>query len=540
LPFRKTDYCSIIPPINDSFSDKSYPVELLIFLERLHHHWEKFAFFLGFTVDEVDAIQGSESCIGCFQRVWRMPDLKRHHNEEILYLTLQKADIRLGETGTPLQGVSVHVEVNGETVASAHISSPAIAQRGSLKKVVDRRHRYSEQKSNSSGYGSIEGTAVQYSRFSSQQTTADNDDTASQVSLPQVRNDGNISKENDSEEHLSSPIAGSFPPLPAHFPSEEPSPSFSSLQRPVSLQLTQAKHSETESLSSPQVVPEPPSFQPDDEVTFSSTSSESLGMGLYGEVLVVQHGGRKYAAKEYCRRFVAPEDLKKKFNASILRLNHPNIVSLLGVYKIRGTDRSVVVMEKFPQSLESVCEDERVELEPRRKLSILSHIADGLAYLHLHDVTHGDLIPSNVLLTVPDYTARISDYGNSLVRPISTACTEGRQDRTNLCDYLPPEAHEGEITDKVDVFAFGHLSLYVVLRTKPHPLKNQIYRLNRKLVPRTEVERRKDYFDEMCTKATGVLAPLFDWTKMCLADEANERPQMKNFTSHCSLYHRIN
>ena len=255
---------------------------------------------------------------------------------------------------------------------------------------------------------------------------------------------------------------------------------------------------------------------------------------------MVEHGSRKYAGKEYCRRFVAPEDLKKKFTTSILRLNHPNIVSLLGVCKIRGTDRSVVVMEKFPQSLESVCEDKRVELEPRRKLSILSHVADGLAYLHLHDVTHGDLIPSNVLLTVPDYTARISDYGNSLVRPISTACTEGRQDRTNLCDYLPPEAHEGEITNKVDVFAFGHLSLYVVLLRKPHPLKNQIYRLNRKLVPRTEVERRKDYFDEMCTKATGVLAPLFNWAKMCLADDAKERPQIKNFSGHCSLYHRSN
>ena len=96
LPFRKTDYCSIIPRINHCYPDKSYPVELLIFLERLHHHWEKFAFFLGFTVDEVDAIQSCESCIGCFQRVWRMPDLKRRHNEEILYLTLQKADIRLG------------------------------------------------------------------------------------------------------------------------------------------------------------------------------------------------------------------------------------------------------------------------------------------------------------------------------------------------------------------------------------------------------------------------------------------------------------
>ena len=337
------------------------------------------------------------------------------------------------------------------------------------------------------------------------------------------RDDSNISEEDDS----SSPIA-------AQTPSEKSSSScISSSQRPGTLLLARAKHSQRESLSSPQG-PEPPSFLPDDEVTFSVTSSESLGMGLYGEVLVVEHNSRKYAAKEYSRRFIDPMDLKKKFTDRILRLRHANVVPLLGVLCIRGTDRWVVVMEKYSQSLEAVCEDERVEMDPRRKLSILGQVAEGLAYLHDNDVTHGDLIPSNVLLTEPDYMARISDYGNSLVRPISTTCTEGRQDRTYLCDYLPPEAYEGEITDKVDVFAFGHLSLYVVLRRKPHPLKNPIYKLNRKPVARTEVERREDYFDKMRTQAIGVLKPLFEWTKMCLADEANERPLIRKFNSYCS------
>ena len=97
LPFRKTDHCNICSLLcSECFADQSYPVELLIFLEMLGQHWEKFAFFLGFTVEEVDEIQSSESCIGCFQRVWRMPDLKRHNNDEILHLTLKKADIRLG------------------------------------------------------------------------------------------------------------------------------------------------------------------------------------------------------------------------------------------------------------------------------------------------------------------------------------------------------------------------------------------------------------------------------------------------------------
>ena len=292
-----------------------------------------------------------------------------------------------------------------------------------------------------------------------------------------------------------------------------------SSKQPRLLQNPGAKHSQTEQGF------EPPSLSTDDKVT---PSSESLGMGLYGEVLVVEHNGRKYAAKEYSRRFINPEDLKEKFTDKILRLRHANIVSLLGVCCIRGTYRWVVVMEIFPQSLEAVCKDERVELDPRRKLSILSQVAEGLTYLHDHQVTHSDLIPSNILQTEPDYTARISDYGNSLVRPISTACTEHRHDHTHLGDYLPPDAYEGEITDKVDVFAFGHLSLYVVLRRKPHPLKNPIYKLNGKLAARTEVERREDFL-EMRTQPIGVL----EWTKMCLADEPAERPLIGKFSSYC-------
>ena len=293
-----------------------------------------------------------------------------------------------------------------------------------------------------------------------------------------------------------------------------------SSKQPRLLQNPGAKHSQTEQGF------EPPSPSTDDKVT---PSSEIIGMGLYGEVLVVEHNSRKYAAKEYSRRFIDPEDLKETFTDKILRLRHANIVSLFGVCCIRGTDRWVVVMEIFPQSLEAVCEDERVELDPRRKLSILSQVAEGLAYLHNHQVIHGDLIPSNILLTEPDYTARISDYGNFLVRP---ACTERRHDHTHLGDYLPPEVYEGVITYKVDVFTFGHLSLYVVLRRKPHPLKKPAYKLNGKLVARTEVERR-EYFLEMRTQPIGVLKPLFEWTKMCLADEPEERPPIGKFSSYC-------
>ena len=69
-------------------------MEVLLFLENNQQHWETFALYLGFTAEEVADIQSISEAhedIKYFQRVWRMPDLKKKQNEEILHLTLQQA-----------------------------------------------------------------------------------------------------------------------------------------------------------------------------------------------------------------------------------------------------------------------------------------------------------------------------------------------------------------------------------------------------------------------------------------------------------------
>jgi serine/threonine protein kinase len=256
-----------------------------------------------------------------------------------------------------------------------------------------------------------------------------------------------------------------------------------------------------------------PQFHPDDEVTIKPNG---IGRGLYGEVWEVEHKGGSFAAKDY--RSGLSEELKEMFMQKMLSLKHKSIVRYFGVCRMKDTNRFVVVMEKFPHSLKSLCQGqggEKKELQPETKLLILGQVADGLAYLHSHNIIHGDLVPTNILmLTVPEYMAKIADCGNSLVERISTACTKCRLAKPSLLDYLSPETVAGDISKESDVFSFGHLTLYVVLQHEPHPLLKSIEK--RKSITRSEVERRRKYFDEMCTNVRGnVLEPLVEWTKLC-------------------------
>ena len=90
-----------------SFSlDKSYPAELLIFLDRLGEKWEFFALFLGFTNGEVRDIRRrsfgkTQQEIKNFSKVWRMPDVEQE-TEEILHRVLNAANIIIGKYYTHL------------------------------------------------------------------------------------------------------------------------------------------------------------------------------------------------------------------------------------------------------------------------------------------------------------------------------------------------------------------------------------------------------------------------------------------------------
>ena len=252
----------------------------------------------------------------------------------------------------------------------------------------------------------------------------------------------------------------------------------------------------------------------------------AIGCGKYGQVFEVNNKGSVYAAKEYYN--VSPEKLNTIFS-KLSNLRHDNLVTYHGVYKKIDPDnseRAVVFMDLIHLSLPAVIEDTSRDLDTRTTLSILCDIAHGLIFLHKQGIFHCDLIPNNVLLTA-ELRAKVSDYGNARVDLVTTH--HGRY----TCDYLPPEAIEGDSPDaKVDVFSFGHLLMYIVLRYQPHPLEKAVYKENGQHMARSELARRERFVTKLTVKIeNGELQPLLQWTKSCLDNDACNRPVLTDFFS---------
>ena len=92
-------------------------------------------------------------------------------------------------------------------------------------------------------------------------------------------------------------------------------------------------------------------------------------------------------------------------------LHHPNIIRLFGTTRMSG-NRFGIVMEKADcGSLERYL----LSLDPQTAARIALGLIDGLDYVHAKKVAHRDLKPQNILLSGPQLTPKIADFGVSKV-----------------------------------------------------------------------------------------------------------------------------
>ena len=208
-------------------------------------------------------------------------------------------------------------------------------------------------------------------------------------------------------------------------------------------------------------------------------------------------------------------------------LRHPHIVQFLGICFLPDSQLPILVMERLQGSL-----DELLETTPDiplcTKLSILQDVARGLVFLHNRSpaVIHRDLTARNVLLNAA-MTAKIADLGNSRIsnlRPGQLAQTMTKGIPGTLV-YMPPEASTDRYGPPLDMFSFGHLSLFTATQTFPGDLLPSTYTDTRKkkVKARTELERRESYITTLEGKY-GKKDALVVLIKKCLAYEPENRP----------------
>lgn len=207
------------------------------------------------------------------------------------------------------------------------------------------------------------------------------------------------------------------------------------------------------------------------------------------------------------------------------KVQHTNIVQVFGMwydnYKI------AIVMELCDESLFHFMKNwKKLFPGPKRKLTILRDIAEGMSCLHRHEITHGNLHTGNVLLRHfgNEFTTKVADF--HMAEYIDSDKHSSLTTRFTEEDYLPPEmldhtvretSNLAMLTPKVDVFCFGELALEVAHGSYLAPSKKRKSR-NEVL---SELQRREKHLSNLKQSEKEWIGLII---RKCLADAPEGRP----------------
>ncbi|CAI8021451.1 LRR receptor-like serine/threonine-protein kinase FEI 2 [Geodia barretti] len=258
-----------------------------------------------------------------------------------------------------------------------------------------------------------------------------------------------------------------------------------------------------------------------------------LGVGSFGTVVELNIKGFGGCAGKKIHDIFVPEGGFKfliKECKLMSGLIHPDITKFLGVCLLPSSKFPALVMELMDYSFEDVIENKPATFEKlalTTMISIFIDVASGLAYLHSRTprVLHRDLTARNVLLD-KYMNAKITDFGNSRIIETTIAMKTMTQIPGTQV-YMPPEALDvqSRYNDRLDIFSFGHLALYTLIREFPKDILPATYLApDGKLVARNEVERRSKYMVKLNAALPEENHNLYHLTRQCLHNDPSKRP----------------
>lgn len=209
-------------------------------------------------------------------------------------------------------------------------------------------------------------------------------------------------------------------------------------------------------------------------------------------------------------------------------LRHPYIVQFLGFYVERASGTPVIVMEYLPNSLSNLVKT-KPTIPRYLQISILYNVALGLAYLHGHTppIIHRDLTANNVLLT-SNMVAKIADLGVARILDFTPRRAMQLTQAPGTAAYMAPEtlAQNPSYNTKMDIFSFGVLALHLVSQVWPVPTEPVRVMPNGKLLPVSEIDRRRAQFELM-----GSDHCVHELAMQCLQNDPTQRPEIGKVVS---------
>ncbi|ESQ47702.1 hypothetical protein EUTSA_v10020310mg [Eutrema salsugineum] len=193
--------------------------------------------------------------------------------------------------------------------------------------------------------------------------------------------------------------------------------------------------------------------------------SFKIGQGGFGAVYYAELRGEKAAIKkmdmEASKQFLA--ELKV-----LTRVHHVNLVRLIG-YCVEG---SLFLIYEFVENGnlgQHLHGSGRDPLPWTKRVQIALDSARGLEYIHEHTVpvyVHRDIKSANILID-QSFRAKVADFGLTKLTEVGSSATRGAM---GTFGYMAPEIVYGEVSAKVDVYAFG-VVLYELISAKAAVVK---------------------------------------------------------------------
>ena len=192
-----------------------------------------------------------------------------------------------------------------------------------------------------------------------------------------------------------------------------------------------------------------------------------LGQGGMGSVYRGVHvkTGQNVAIKVLANQMSEQLRFRTRFANEIetlKKLNHPNIVRLIGFGEEEGSLFYSMELVEGPSLLEHLRKVKRLDWDTSIGYAI--EICSALKHAHDFGVIHRDLKPANLLID-PSGQLKLTDFGIAKLFGASEHTAAGSV--LGTADYMAPEqASGGKITPRTDLYALGSL-LYACLAGRP-------------------------------------------------------------------------